>query len=88
MSADRPIDYASPAAHRAGYVKPEPDTSWPNPLTEHSTGVEFRLCYGTPSREDLLRAASEMAAYRELVARGRGRLSRACRAAAKAGGGR
>lgn len=82
-----PLRYSGPAILRVGYVKPEPDTVWPNPLTEQAAEVEWQLRYGTPTRQDLLRAASEMAAYRALVARGRGRLSRACRAALKAGGG-
>lgn len=82
-----PAHYSSPAVLRSGYVKPEPDTVWPNPLSPQSTELEWTLRYGQPTRQDLLRAASEMAAYRALVARGRSRLSRACRAAAKAGGG-
>lgn len=82
-----PLRYSGPAILRIGYVKPEPDTVWPNPLSARSVEVLDRLCHGIPTAADISRAASEMAAYRALVARGRGRLSRACRAALKAGGG-
>ena len=82
-----PAHYSSVAQLKIGYVAPEPDTVYPNPLSPQSADLEWTLRYGTPTQQDLLRAASEMAAYRALVARGRGRLSRACRAALKAGGG-
>jgi hypothetical protein len=45
----------------------EPDSimAWPNPADPGE--VEWRLRYGTPTREDLLWAASTIAAYRHLV---------------------
>jgi hypothetical protein len=39
--------------------------TWPNPADP--LGVEYRLRYGTPSRSDLMVAASFVAAYRQLV---------------------
>lgn len=40
-------------------------TSWPNP--DKLYGVEWTLRYGTPSKEELLIAASTLVAYRALV---------------------
>lgn len=40
-------------------------TTWPNPSDPGE--VEWRLRYGTPTREDLLVAASFMHAYQYLV---------------------
>lgn len=41
--------------------------TWPRYLEHEDDSVEGRLRYGTPSREDLLYAASVMAAYAALV---------------------
>lgn len=42
------------------------EMTWPLPEVEED-GVEWRLRYGTPTREDLLVAASYMHAYSSLV---------------------
>jgi hypothetical protein len=39
--------------------------AWPNPNDPHE--IEWALRYGTPSREQMLAAASFIAAYRQLV---------------------
>lgn len=39
--------------------------TWPNPMDP--TEIEWRLRYGHPTREDILMAATFMAAYKELV---------------------
>lgn len=49
---------------RSSYVRVE-GTTWPHPDDPNS--VEWVLRYGNPSREDLLRAASFIHAYRHLI---------------------
>ena len=47
------------------YLRLDDRTVWPNPADPNE--VQWRLRYGTPSKADLLVAASMMAAYRELA---------------------
>jgi hypothetical protein len=47
------------------YLRLDDGTVWPNPTDPNE--VQWRLRFGTPSKLDLLVAASAMAAYRELT---------------------
>lgn len=47
------------------YLRLPEKSTWPNPNDPRE--VQWRLRYGTPSREDLLFAASTMAAYSYLL---------------------
>jgi hypothetical protein len=46
------------------YIRRDDGTVWPDP--DDPGEVSWRLRYGTPSKEDLLWAASVVSAYREL----------------------
>lgn len=48
----------------SSYIRRDDGTVWPNP--DDPAEVQWRLRYGTPSKEDLLWAASAASAYREL----------------------
>lgn len=43
------------------------EMNWPLPGTHTDPALEWKLRYGTPSRSDLLVAASIVAAYEELI---------------------
>lgn len=47
------------------YLRLDDGTVWPNPTDPNE--VQWRLRYGTPTKSDLLVAASMMSAYRELA---------------------
>ena len=60
MSIDEQVSEQAPSS----FLRFEGMT-WPNP--DDPKGVQWRLRYGTPSREDLLVAASTMHAYAHLI---------------------
>jgi hypothetical protein len=52
------------------YIRLENETVWPKPDLEDENNfecLEWRLRYSLPSREDLLMAASYLAAYNSLI---------------------
>lgn len=58
-------DHADPPALAARHFVRVEGTTWPNP--NDPTEVQWRLRYGTPSKSDLLIAASFMHAYAYLL---------------------
>jgi hypothetical protein len=79
VDRDREELAAALVGRPGSYVRLPNGTTWPNPVDPAE--VEWRLRYGTPTRSDILVAASTMAAYRALV-EGPPRLRAELRAAA------
>jgi hypothetical protein len=52
------------------YVKRDDGTTWPTPMVEAETSLEWRLRYASPEQlvKDRFLAASIVAAYHELIA--------------------
>jgi len=48
----------------SAYVKPDTETVWPNPNDPRE--IEWKLRYDTPTKEELLIAASYIQAYKSL----------------------
>lgn len=64
----RPSKPRKPSARLWGRFARINDTTWPVPATDTDDGdTEWRLRYSTPTREDLLFAASVMAAYGSMI---------------------